>query len=188
MPQGSVLGPFLFLIYANDLSKAANHSTVPMFADDSKCYRQITRPRDRDHLHDDLNSLHQWSKTRDLNFNAKKCVSLRFSRKKTSVPPQDYSLNQQLIKSSSTQSDLGIPVSDNLKWSLHIINIISKANRMLGFLRRNCFHLTNVLARRLCICLLSALTYRSVAKSGFISKEFNIELQSLFFRTMKNYI
>ncbi|CAB3983986.1 ATP-dependent DNA helicase PIF1-like [Paramuricea clavata] len=73
VPQGSVLGPLLFLIYANDLPKAANHGTVPMFADDSKCYRQITQPRDRDLLQDDLNSLHQWSKTWDLNFNAKKC-------------------------------------------------------------------------------------------------------------------
>ena len=132
VPQGSVLGPLLFLIYANDLPKAANHSTVPMFADDSKRYRQITQPRDRDLLQDDLNSLHQWSKTWDLNFNAKKCVALRFSRKKTSVPPQDYFLNQQLIKSSFTQSDLGILVSDNLKWSQHIINIVSKASRMLG--------------------------------------------------------
>ena len=120
-----------------------------MFADDNKCYRQITQPRDSDLLQDDLNSLHQWSKTWDLNFNAKKCVALRFSRKKTSIPRQDYSLKQQLIKSSSTQSDLGILVSDNLKWSQHIINIISKANRMLGFLRRNCFHLTDVDARRL---------------------------------------
>ena len=116
---------------------------------------------------------------------AKKCVALRFSRKKTSVPRQDYSLNQQLIKYSSIQSDLGILVSDNLKWSQHIINIVSKANRMLGFRRRNCFHLTDV--------LLVSGNWRSVAKSEllkirllicFISKEFNVGQQSLFFRTM----
>ena len=47
VPQASVLGPLLFLIYANDLPNAASHSIVPMFADDSKCYRQISHPRDR---------------------------------------------------------------------------------------------------------------------------------------------
>ena len=97
--QGSVLCPLLFLIYTNDLPNAASHSTVPMFADDSKCYRQISRPRDRDLLQDDLDSLHQWSVTWDLNFNAKKCATLKFSRKKTPVLPQNYSLNHQLIKS-----------------------------------------------------------------------------------------
>ena len=61
-----------------------------------------------------------------------------------------YSLNHETIKSASTQSvDLGILVSDNLKWSPHIINIVARSNRMLGFLRRNCFHLTDVDAPRL---------------------------------------
>jgi hypothetical protein len=120
-----------------------------MFADDSKCYRQISRPRDRDLLQNDLNSLHQWSVTWDLNFNAKKCATLKFSRKKTPVPPQNYSLNHQLIKSCSMQNVLDILVSDNLKWSPHINNIVAKANKMLGFLRRNCFHLTDIRARRL---------------------------------------
>ena len=181
VPQGSVLGPLLFLIYANNLPKAANHSTVPMFADDRKCYRQITQPRDRYLLQDDLNSLRQWSMTWDLNFNAKKCVALRFSRKKTSVPPQDYFLNQQLIKSSSTQSDLTSSIS------------FLKPTECLDFCAAIVSTSLTWMLAAFCICLCSALTYRSAAKSGllkerllicFISKEFNTEQQSLFFRTM----
>ena len=149
VPQGSILGPLLFLIFANDLPNAAKHSTVPMFADDSKCYRQITQPRDRNLLQSDLDSLHDWSSTWDLNFNTKKCAALRFSRRKTSAPTQGYVLNQKPIKFAATQNDLGILVSNDLKWSSHVINIVAKANRMLGFLRRNCFHLTDVNARRL---------------------------------------
>ena len=45
VPQGSILAPLLFLIYANDLTEAANHSVVPMFADDSKCYKKLRNHR-----------------------------------------------------------------------------------------------------------------------------------------------
>ena len=76
-------------------------------------------------------------------------MTFRFSRKKIAVSPKVYSLNHETIKSASTQSDLGIRVSDNLQWSRHIINIVARSNRMLGFLRRNCFQLTDVHARRL---------------------------------------
>ena len=68
---------------------------------------------------------------------------------KTSAPTQGYVLNQKPIKFAATQNDLGILVSNDLKWSSHVINIVAKANRMLGFLRRNCFHITDVNARRL---------------------------------------
>ena len=74
---------------------------------------------------------------------------MRFSRKKGPDQSQNYYLNNQLIKFTTSQSDLGILVSNNLKWSLHINNLVSKANKMLGFIRRNCFHLADVNARRL---------------------------------------
>jgi hypothetical protein len=136
VPQGSVFGPLPILIYANDLPNAANHSIVP---NPNDCWREISQPRDRDLLHADLKLLHQWSSTWDLKFNTNKCAALQFSRKKFSVPPQECLLNQQSI----------ILVSNNLKWSPHIINIVAKANKMLRFLWRNCFHLTDVTARRL---------------------------------------
>ena len=84
-----------------------------------------------------------------LDFNPKKCAAMRFSRKKGPDQSQNYYLNNQLIKFTTSQSDLGILVSNNLKWSLHINNVVSKAYKMLGFIRRNCFHLGDVNARRL---------------------------------------
>ena len=93
---------------------------------------------------------------------------MHFSRKKCLVAPHEYYLNQQRIRSTVSQCDLGILVSDDLKWSLHINNLVSKGNRMLGFLRRNCFHLADVNARRLLYycCLLFALIYLMVPKFG----------------------
>ena len=61
VPQGCVPGPLLFLLYANDIPSSVIHSTVPMFADDSKCYRHIITPQDL--LQDDLNSLHSMRKS-----------------------------------------------------------------------------------------------------------------------------
>ncbi len=90
-----------------------------------------------------------------------KCATLKFLRKKTPVPCKHYSLNHQLIKSCSMQNNLGILVSDNLKWSPHINNFVAKANKMLGVLRRNCFHLATFYT-----CLWYVLSCRSVVKSG----------------------
>ena len=148
VPQGSIVGPLLFLLYVNDLPDAAEHSKVPMFADDSKCYRVIETPQDTELLQSDLHSLCSWSTTSDLNFNLKKCTSIRFSRKRTKKSP-DYNLSHQQITITSTQKDLGIIISNNLKWTPHISNIVSKANQMLGFLRRNCTNLTDIKCRRL---------------------------------------
>ena len=68
---------------------------------------------------------------------------ITFSRKRLVESPE-YSLNHELITLNSSQKDL----TNNLKWSPHITNIVSKANQMLGFLRRNCIHLTDTKCRR----------------------------------------
>ncbi len=148
VPQGSIVGPPLFLVFVNDLPDAAEHSKVPMFADDSKCFRVIEMPHDTELLQSDLHSLCNWSSTSDLKFNLKKCTGIRFSRKRLIESPE-YSLNHQQIPLRSSQKDLGIIITNNLKWSTRISNIVSKANQMLGFLRRNCTHLTDTKCRRL---------------------------------------
>ncbi|CAB4007908.1 RNA-directed DNA polymerase from mobile element jockey [Paramuricea clavata] len=118
-----------------------------MFADDSKCYRVIETSHDTQLLQSDLHSLCNWSSTSELKFNLKKCIGIRFSRKRLIESPE-YSLNHELITLKSSQKDLGIIISNNLKWSPQINNIVSKANQMLGFLRRNCIHLTDMKCRR----------------------------------------
>ena len=77
VPQGTVLGPTLFLIYINDIADSIN-STIRLFADDSVVYRQMNSPDDHRILQEDLEKLVEWSKTWQMEFNVDKCAIMNF--------------------------------------------------------------------------------------------------------------
>ena len=105
VPQGSLLGPFLFLLYVNDLPDVVSPDTsIALFADDAKCSRPISGLVDHQGLQQDLNSLYDWSGVWGLSFNHKKCETMRISRKRISQAP---SLK---IKNKKTDSGV-IPMS-----------------------------------------------------------------------------
>ena len=81
VPQGTVLGPILFLLYINDLPEAVT-SKVRLFADDAILYRKINGQDDMDRLQDDLTKLAQWEEDWSMSFNPEKCNSIRFTRSK----------------------------------------------------------------------------------------------------------
>ena len=137
VPQGSVLGPILFLIFIHDLPDNIN-STVRLFADDCVLYRNIRRSVDQQILQNDLNILAQWVEAWLMKVNVAKCHSLRVT--KHPLPKQivhDYSLHNQVLENVSSAKYLGITITDDLGWSQYINNVTSKATRTLGFLRRN---------------------------------------------------
>ena len=74
VPQGSILGPLLFVIYINDLSSTIMYSNLFKFADDAKCYKAIHNLQDSQSLQLDVDSLFQWSLENKLSFNINKCV------------------------------------------------------------------------------------------------------------------
>ena len=132
VPQGTVLGPLLFLCHINDLPDSVS-STVRLFADDCLMYRNISNFNDHIKLQEDLNSLETWADRWGMRFNAEKCYTLQ-TRTKSSFM---YSLCGTFLKPVKETTYLGINISSNLKWNAHIQNITRKAGQTLGFIRRN---------------------------------------------------
>ena len=125
VPQGSILGPMLFIIYINNLPDILQFTTCLLFADDTKLFLSISSITDSTLLQNDINHLLTWSLTSNLTFNLSKTLMLRF--------PNMDSSPIQVVDSCR---DLGVIVSSDLSWSLQQNSVISRANRQLGLIRR----------------------------------------------------
>ena len=134
VPQGSVLGPALFLIYINDIHDQIQ-SELKLFADDSIVYREIVTPEDHSILQKDLDQLSNWSSKWLMHFNIKKCAVLSITRKRN-PSIHDYSIFGENLERVSEHDYLGVTVSDDLRWGNHCDKVIQKASRTLGLLRR----------------------------------------------------
>ena len=137
VPQGTVLGPLLFLCHINDLPEAVK-SQVRLFADDCLIYREITTFDDHNTLDEDLKRLEEWAEKWGMHFNASKCYTMSLGL--GDLSSKFYSLNNTILKSVPTNPYLGILFTDDLTWSNHISNCTKKANSSLGFIRRNLKH------------------------------------------------
>lgn len=136
VPQGTVLGPILFLIYINDLPEYIQHSTLRLFADDSIIYREITSNHDSHLLQSDLEAAGRWEKDWQMHFHPDKCNILSITQKQQNTQ-HTYSLHGHQLEKVTSAKYLGITIQNNLKWNKHINGITSKANQSLAFLRRN---------------------------------------------------
>lgn len=138
VPQGSVLGPLLFLVYINDLPCNIK-SHVRLFADDCVLYRKICSEQDRRILQEDLNQLSSWCQDWQMNINIRKTKVMSFAPKGSHDFFQ-YHLDSCPLERVSSFKYLGVTISDDLSWNAHISNIISKSCSSLGFIRRTLRH------------------------------------------------
>ena len=137
VPQGTVLGPLLFLLYINDLPLSISPNTsTRLFADDSLIFRPIKTNDDCLLLQRDIDALEQWEHKWQMTFRPDKCKLLRFTRSPSPIP-FTYTLHNHPLEATNTQKYLGIHLSHTLSFNTHIDYIRNKANRTLGFLRRN---------------------------------------------------
>lgn len=140
VPQGSILGPLMFLVYINDLPEVISSNTN-MFADDTSIYCTgdtldgITRE-----LQTSLTSLEKWFNEWGLEVNATKTKVMYITNKKE-VCNLPLKMNQTVLEAVNTHKHLGVILSNNLKWSAHIDHVKSKTNKMLGLLQASSYNM-----------------------------------------------
>ena len=135
VPQGSVLGPCLFLCFINDMPDAVK-CRIRLFADDTVIYLTIDSNHDSENLQNDLAKLEQWEKDWSMEFNPDKCEVLRITRNEN-ITKFPYKLHNIELKSSHHSKYLGVTISDDFTWKKHIANTSNKANNTLRFIKRN---------------------------------------------------
>jgi hypothetical protein len=136
VPQGSILGPLLFLVFINDITLNIE-SDIHLFADDTSLMDILD-----DHilsyakLNRDLNRLSTWANKWMVTFNATKTVYLQITRKTNPAPKPILRLNGVVVREAQTHKHLGLTFNSTLTWSDHIGQIVTKAGRCIGLLRR----------------------------------------------------
>lgn len=135
VPQGSVLGPLLFLVYINDIVDNI-HSQVFLYADDSMLLDIIDSPNETaEKLNSDLSAVANWAKKWNVIMNASKTRSMIFSVKKIKPCHPPLLLNNEIIPDVTSHCHLGINLSTDLSWHNHINIIHEKASKRLNMLK-----------------------------------------------------
>ena len=135
VPQGSVLGPVLFVIYINDIVDIFSHCTPSLFADDLKLFIRVTNIDDFSILQDDLFALLEWSNSWQLCIAYKKCSVLSLGK---IVPLTNFSIDSEVIPLCCSITDLGVTLDNKLNFSLHINSIVKVAHARANLIFR-CF-------------------------------------------------
>ena len=148
IPQGSVLGPLLFVIYINDLPDRIKSDTL-MFADDTKIMRCIMSEVDSLGLQQDIHELEQWSDRWLLGYNTKKCHVLTIGKIENIKHTHNYELFGNQLEHVFEEVDLGVTIDYELRFEEHISKKVSKANAISGLIRRSFAYLDCDLFNRL---------------------------------------
>ena len=139
VPQGSILGPLLFLIYINDISLNIN-SIVKLFADDTSIFSIVDDPNiSASNLNDDLEKINQWSYQWKMEFNpgiSKQAKEVIFSTKNKKVPHPDLTFNNINVTKTTVHKHLGLLLDEKLSFKDHINEIFRKAAKGINIIRK----------------------------------------------------
>ena len=135
VPQGSVLGPTLFLIFINDIDVAVEitGAMLKKFADDTKCYMVVETEEDKNRFQAMLSNLMKWSERWQMLFNMEKCHVLHAGRHNHQF---DYEWGGGVLEVAKAEKDVGVMVTSDLKPSVQCAKVAKKANLVLGQLAR----------------------------------------------------
>nr|CAH7727822.1 unnamed protein product [Callosobruchus chinensis] len=135
IPQGSNLGPLLFLLYINDLTLVVQCSKL-LYADDLKIYYSVSTIDDCLVLQQDIDAISAWSLSNHLELNIDKCSIVCYTKKSNPLR-FTYRIGQAILSGQEQIRDLGILFDQKMSFSPHIESTVSSSNRMLGFIIRN---------------------------------------------------
>ena len=137
VPQGSVLGPLLFLILLGDIDKSVSSAFVSSFADDTRIGHRIKTADDVTVLQKDLESIYQWSTENNMTFNSEKFECIRYGKRNdihdTTIYLSDVG---SAITPKDQINDLGVLVSSNCQFNSHLDNVVKTANKLCGWILR----------------------------------------------------
>jgi hypothetical protein len=135
VPQGTVLGPVLFLVHIRNIANGLSPGTsATSFADDTRVQRGVNSASDCSELQADLNCIYQWAGEVNMMFNSDKFECLRYWADPEKAPPIQYLApdNTPIVVKSDLR-DLGVRISSNLSFSIHIENTVLAASKLVGW-------------------------------------------------------
>ena len=144
VPQGSVLGPILFLIHITDIDLDVKNEVLK-FVDDTKLFGTVMDEVATAGLQRDLNSLFEWSETWQMEFNVAKCKVMHVGKRNTQYC---YEINGTVLQAVNNECDLGIEVRSDIKVSDQYLKAYVRASRVLNMIGRNiCYKTPDILLR-----------------------------------------
>ena len=154
VPQGSILGPILFVLFINDLPSGLSEGTnIALYADDTKIWRPITCENDHRILQTDIDYLNEWATQNKMKFHPKKCKVVSICNRPSPLWMLpfivfNYSLGQSILQYADCEKDLGVHVNPKFNFNAHCEHLISKASQQFGMVRRTCHFVKDVKRRR----------------------------------------
>jgi hypothetical protein len=137
VPQGSNLGPLLFILFINDLPSVITKSLCLLYADDVKLFKEVKDPSDCYDLQRDIDNLSRWCDANGLRINVGKCKFMSFTRQ-SSPHRHVYHINGIPLEKVESFRDLGVVFTPDLSFNAHIDHIANRANQRMGFIFRTC--------------------------------------------------
>lgn len=190
VPQGSHIGPLLFVIFINDITLVIRIAFILMFADDVKLYKPIRGTSSSIEFQRDISALADWCRSNRLPLNTNKCKIMSFTRQRQPITAH-YHIDGEDIERVTEFKDLGLNLDTKLDFKRHIEIICSKAYALLGFIKRICSNMNDPYALKSLYCsfVRSKLEYACVVWTPFYNVDVNriesIQKQFILFALRK---
>lgn len=171
VPQGTHLGPILFVLFTIDIPSSLSFAKILSYADDTKLFARISSLADCHSFQSDIDAFHSWCSSNGLHINLSKCGTISFSRSANPILAS-YTIQGAQLPRLDSIKDLGVTFCSSMDFSLHIEESCSRAFKLIGFIKRNSFILSKPESLILLYCSLvrSVLEFSSNVWNPHISR------------------